>query len=74
MAKPNIIMIMTDQQRFDALGCVNRAVITPAIDPMAAQGILYDQAVCQCPIGHLATAFAKGPAHGHFRGMEPLGG
>ena len=50
MAKPNIIMITTDQQRFDALGCVNRAVITPAIDRMAAQGILYDQAVCQCPM------------------------
>ena len=67
-------MIMTDQQRFDAIGCINRAVITPAIDRMAAQGILSDQAVCQCLIGHLATVFAKGPAHGHFRGTEPVGG
>ncbi len=50
MPKPNIIMIMTDQQRFDAMGCVNAAVITPAIDSLAARGILYDQAVCQCPM------------------------
>ena len=50
MARPNIIMIMTDQQRFDALGCVNPHVITPGIDSLAREGILFDQAVCQCPM------------------------
>ena len=50
MNRPNIIMIMTDQQRFDAMGCVNPAVITPAIDSLAQEGILFDQAVCQCPM------------------------
>ncbi len=50
MARPNIFMIMTDQQRFDALGCVNSLVQTPAIDSLARTGIRYDQAICQCPM------------------------
>ena len=50
MDRPNIVMIMTDQQRFDALGCVNPRVITPGIDALAREGILFDQAVCQCPM------------------------
>ncbi|MBQ9198138.1 MAG: sulfatase-like hydrolase/transferase [Clostridia bacterium] len=43
-------MIMTDQQRWDAMGCLNPLVITPGIDSLARQGILFDQAVCQCPM------------------------
>jgi len=50
MERPNIVMIMTDQQRFDALGYVNPHVITPAIDSLAREGILFDQAICQCPM------------------------
>ena len=50
MKKPNIVMIMTDQQRFDAMGCVNPLVLTPGIDSLAQNGILFDQAVCQCPM------------------------
>ena len=34
---PHIILIMTDQQRADALGCMgNEAVVSPAIDELAA--------------------------------------
>ena len=43
-------MLMTDQQRFDAMGCVNPRVITPAIDSLARNGVLFDQAICQCPM------------------------
>ena len=49
-SRPNIIMIMTDQQRYDALGCVNPIVRTPGIDSLAQNGILFDQAVTQCPM------------------------
>ena len=49
-SRPNIIMIMTDQQRFDALGCVDPLVRTPGIDSLARNGILFDQAVTQCPM------------------------
>ena len=50
MKQPNIFFIMTDQQRWDAMGCVNPVVRTPALDSLARNGILFDQAVCQCPM------------------------
>jgi len=48
--KPNIIFLMTDQQRWDALGVVNPLVKTPNLDRMARDGVLYRQAVCQAPL------------------------
>ena len=41
---------MTDQHRFDALGCVNSRVLTPNLDKLAASGIRYTQAVCNIPM------------------------
>lgn len=39
---PHIILIMTDQHRADALGCVeNLSVITPNIDQLAAEGVRF---------------------------------
>ena len=39
---PNIIFIMTDQQRGDALGCAgNASVISPNIDKIAEEGVLF---------------------------------
>lgn len=39
---PNIIFIMTDQQRADAMGCAgNQAVISPNIDKIAEEGVLF---------------------------------
>lgn len=48
--RPNIIFIMTDQMRHDAIGAVTPYVHTPGIDSLARDGILYDEAVCQCPM------------------------
>lgn len=40
--QPNIIFIMTDQQRADALGCMgNKAVISPNIDKIADDGVIF---------------------------------
>ena len=50
MDRPNIIMIMTDQQRWDAVGAINPIVKTPGIDSLAKNGIFFDQTVCQCPM------------------------
>jgi len=41
---------MTDQQRFDGLGIVNPLVKTPNLDQLAKEGILYSEAVCNCPM------------------------
>ena len=43
--RPNIIYLMTDDQRADTLGCMGNPIIhTPNIDKMAAQGVLFKNA------------------------------
>ncbi|TWT81532.1 Arylsulfatase [Planctomycetes bacterium CA13] len=49
-SRPNVIFLMDDQHRWDALGVVDGAVKTPNLDALAKSGILYDQAVCQAPM------------------------
>ncbi len=49
MKKPNIIFLMTDQQRWDCIGKFNKHIQTPTIDKLSSDGIIYSQAVCQHP-------------------------
>lgn len=40
--QPNILLLFTDQQRYDALGCMgNPYIVTPNLDRLAGQGCLY---------------------------------
>lgn len=40
--KPNIIFLLTDDQRWDAMGCTGNSVIkTPNMDRLAAKGVLF---------------------------------
>jgi len=40
--RPNIIFLLTDDQRFDALGCMGNPIIqTPRLDNLAAEGVLF---------------------------------
>ena len=40
--KPNIIFLLTDDQRFDALGCMgNSEIKTPRIDELASKGLVF---------------------------------
>jgi arylsulfatase A-like enzyme len=49
--RPNILLICTDQQRYDALGCAgNPHVQTPVIDGLAADGVLFEQCYTQSPV------------------------
>ncbi len=48
--KPNIIFLMTDQQRWDAIGINNPHIKTPNLDRLAQQGILFKHATCQAPM------------------------
>ena len=48
-SRPNIILLMDDQHRWNALGCDNSLVKTPSLDALANRGIRFDQAVCQAP-------------------------
>lgn len=65
LRRPNLILIMTDQQRGDALGCAgNPAVLTPNLDSLAAEGHLFTSAYSSCPSSTPARA-------GLLTGMSP---
>lgn len=50
MQKPNILLIMCDQYRGDALSCQQHPdVKTPNLDTLAAQGVCFDHAYSACP-------------------------
>ena len=49
--RPNILMICTDQQRYDALGCYgNDHISTPNVDELANDGVLFEQCYVQSPV------------------------
>ena len=51
MTKPNVLLIMTDQQRPDTLGFRGETPCrTPNIDRLAAQGVSFDRAMTPCPL------------------------
>ncbi len=49
--RPNILLICTDQQRFDALGAAgNDEIDTPHLDRLAAQGAMFTHTYVQAPV------------------------
>ena len=49
--RPNIILMMADQMRFDALGCYgNNQIHTPNIDSLALNGSTFDNHFVQNPV------------------------
>ncbi len=49
--RPNILFILTDDQRFDTLSCAGHPVVkTPHIDSLAAQGVRFTNAFVTTPI------------------------
>lgn len=50
-ARPNIVVIMTDQQTAGAMSCAgNPYVSTPAMDALAADGVRFTRAYCPYPL------------------------
>lgn len=47
--RPNILLITSDQQHWDTLGCVNPKIQTPALDRLAAEGTRFTRAYCPNP-------------------------
>lgn len=49
--KPNILYLMTDQQRFDTVGALNNPIIqTPALDRLVREGTSFTSAYCPSPV------------------------
>lgn len=50
-ARPNVLVVMTDQQRFDTIASLgNDLVYTPNLDRLAARGVAFTQAYSCCPV------------------------
>lgn len=54
--QPNVILLMTDQQRFDYLGTVNPDIITPNLDALAADGVQFTNGYSSTPSSTPARA------------------
>ncbi len=49
MGKPNILLITSDQQHWNTLGCLNSEISTPNLDRLASEGMLCNRAYCPNP-------------------------
>jgi arylsulfatase len=47
--RPNILFLMTDQQRFDTIGYINEVVKTPHLDQLAQESIMFQRAYTTNP-------------------------
>jgi len=48
-ARPNILLITSDQQHYSTLGTVNERIRTPALDRLCNEGTRFDRAYCPNP-------------------------
>ena len=49
--RPNVLFLMTDQQRFDTIASLgNKEIYTPNIDRLVARGVTFTNAYSTCPV------------------------
>lgn len=68
MKRPNVICFITDQQRYDYLGCTGNTIIkTPNIDKIARSGVTFQRAYVSNPLcmPARATLFTGRTPRGH---------
>ncbi len=63
----NLLFIMTDQQRFDAMSCAGASPLeTPNLDGLAQEGARFAKAYTHCPVcGPARTSLLTGRAFSH---------
>lgn len=74
--RPNLLFIMTDQQRYDALGCHGGRAVTPNLDLLAASGVDLQGFFAQAPVcvpsrQNLFTGRARMARRGEFFHLQP---
>jgi alpha-L-rhamnosidase len=75
--RPNIIFILTDDQRFDSLGYAGNDIIqTPEMDKLAEEGVYFENALVTTPICSASRASIFSGryerAHRYSFGVDPL--
>ena len=72
--QPNVILIMTDQHRFDYLGSVDSTIVTPHLDALAADGVRFANGYTSAPSSTPARAgllTGQSPWHHGLLGYVP---
>ncbi|MEZ6038453.1 MAG: sulfatase [Planctomycetota bacterium] len=75
--RPNLLLVVTDDQRFDQMGCAGHPVLeTPVMDRLAASGVRFDNAfvstaICAASRASILTGRREG-RHGYTFGTEPM--
>src|SRR3954471_20695063 len=67
--KPNLLLVMTDQQRADAMGCSGGWVDTPNMDRIAAEGVRFENAYTNSPVCIPARASLATGRYPHDTGV-----
>ena len=68
---PNIIFLLTDDQRWDAMGCAGNPYIqTPNMDKLAAGGVLFTKAYVTTPICAISRASILSGQYAWRHGIE----
>jgi len=76
--RPNLLLITTDQQRWDSLSCLGTpGYRTPNLDRLAREGVLFERSYCPSPVctpARVSILTGQYPMrHGAYEiGMEPV--
>ncbi len=74
MKKPNIILITTDQQRFDTIQALGNDVIyTPHLNWLTDEGVTYTKAYADCPICVASRTSIMTGIRGYVSGLSSNG-
>lgn len=65
----NIVFVLTDDQRFDALGCLNPFYETPALDALAQGGMLFENAFVATSLCSPSRATILSSQYAHRHGV-----
>ncbi|MFG1625268.1 sulfatase-like hydrolase/transferase [Kribbella sp. NPDC049227] len=68
--RPNVLLICTDQQRYDTIGAYgNEHVRTPNLDRLAADGVLFENCYVQNPVCSPSRASLMTSRYPHAHGL-----
>ncbi len=69
-ARPNVVFILTDDQRWDALSCMGNPYLeTPNIDRLASEGALIENHFCTTSLCSPSRASILGGLYAHSHGV-----
>nr|MCU0248477.1 sulfatase-like hydrolase/transferase [Bryobacter sp.] len=74
LQRPNILFVMVDEMRFDAMGCAGHPIVkTPNLDRLAGEGVRFASSYVASPVCSPSRASAFTGRYAHVHGVETNG-